>query len=103
MRSYLSGPKYNACEFHWVNACMNKEFIDRQNAIKAKIGNSALKSFEYHSAHTYSTMINELNKVDLNKTKEIARRVRNDFAKLTSYEELMKVLAETYHDFEIAD
>lgn len=103
MKSYLSGPQYDACEFHWVNACMNEDFINRQNAIKAKIGESALRSFEYHTAHTYSSMIDELKKVDVNKAKQIAYRVRNEFAKRTSYEELMKVLAETYHDFEIAD
>ena len=103
MPSYLSGPEFNACEFHWVDACMNEEFSKKQNAIKEKIGESALKSFEYHTAHTYSSMIDELNKVDKNKAKEIAKRVRNDFAKLTSYEELMRVLAETFHNFEIAD
>ena len=103
MKSYLSGPQYDACEFHWVNACMNEDFINRQNAIKAKIGESALKSFEYHTAHTYSSMVDELKKVDTNKANQIACRVRNEFAKRTSYEELMKVLAETYHNFEIAD
>lgn len=103
MRSFLSGKEYDACEFHWVDACMDEEFSNRQKKIMEKIGSSCIRSFEYHTAHTYVTMMKHVSACDEAKAAEIDNRVRKQFAEKTSYLELMMVLKECNHDFEVAD
>ncbi len=54
------GAKY--CEFEYCNVALTptvQKFIDEK---KARLGKSRIKSWEYHTAHLYYTLLNELQK-----------------------------------------
>ena len=99
MRSYLSGPASSCCEFHWKDLAMNAETAKQQGAIAKRIGESCVRDFVYHTAHTYKTLLGCFAEVDAQKARVIDDRVRKEFAEQCSYQELLRVLAEVNHDF----
>lgn len=103
MRSYLSGPASSCCEFHWKDLAMNAETAKQQGAIAKRIGESCVRDFVYHTAHTYKTLLGCFAEADAQKARVINARVRKEFAELCSYQELLRVLAEANHDFTQAD
>ena len=82
---------------------MNSETMMRQGAIAKRIGESCVRDFVYHTAHTYKTLLGCFAEVDAQKARHIDTRVRREFAEQCSYQELLRVLAEANHDFTQAD
>jgi hypothetical protein len=104
-RLTLEMPKYHSkggddyCEFHWKDLVIDEGQAARTAAISADIGESCLKDFVYHTAHIYSTLSSCACKADSAKGKETALRTRRDFIKKCSYQEWLRVLAQTDQDF----
>lgn len=99
MASYLSGPQYDCCEFHWKDAVMNEENGARQKAIAEKIGDSCLRDFIYHTAHIYAILLACAKEKDRGKGEAVETAVCTEFAKMCSWQELLKVLAQAGQDF----
>lgn len=103
VKSYLSKPGSHCCEFHWKDLSMDAETAARLDAISKRIGTSCVRDFVFHTAHTYKTMLSCFALADSQKAEQIGERVRREFAKLCSYQELLLVLTEANQDFTLAD
>lgn len=103
MKSYLSAPESDCCEFHWKDAVMNEENRKRQAQIQERIGESCLRDFAYHTAHTFCTLLDEAAKRDRAKAEQIEKTVCRRFAEKYSYQELVCVLTECLRNFAEAD
>lgn len=80
------------CEFDWGKP-MSEEDAAKLAAKKAELGDSAMRDFDYHTAHIYYSLSDEIRKAFPDDAEEIISRAVSDYTGLYGLED-MGIIAE---------
>ena len=78
------------CDFDW-GVAMSEEDYAKISAKKEELAGSALRDFDYHTAHIYYTICDELRKAFPEDAEEIIEKAVEDYAELYGREDLARI------------
>lgn len=78
------------CDFDWGKA-MSEEDAAKLAAKKAELGGSAMRDFDYHTAHIYYTITDELCKALGDDAAAIIERAVDDYTALYGRDDLLRI------------
>lgn len=79
------------CEFDWGQP-LTEEDLEKMNRKKQALGTSAMRDFDYHTAHIYYTITDEIQKAFPESADEIIRKAVQDYVTLFGQAEYDRVL-----------
>ncbi|MEA5049979.1 MAG: L-2-amino-thiazoline-4-carboxylic acid hydrolase [Oscillospiraceae bacterium] len=99
MPTYLSKPGSDRCEFHYTDYILDDAAAQRKARLEKAVGADARRDFVYHTAHLYSALTRTARAENAEKCARAEALACDEFARLCSFQDLLKVLGCAGLDF----